>query len=197
MNAFKPATGTPYDSVADQYLYGRQHQYGRTPSTFRYGALPDWTAKPASSSSKFQPGLDDGPQTVEDLIEQGYFAVPAHEPETAILFDRKDTSWMALDDVLGQIKQREEIYKKNILDITWSQCYAFNELARHGPPATDEAYAIYEKRMNDLRAEQRAERVNLWRDVSRVRERLPESAQQYLSSFRKLEILGDEGGEGL
>jgi len=51
--------------------------------------------------------------------------------------------------------------------------------------------------MNDLRAEQRAERVNLWRDVSRVRERLPESAQQYLSSFRKLEILGDEGGDDL
>lgn len=199
MNAFKPATatGTPYGNVAYQYLYGRHHQYGRTPSTSRYGARPYWTAKPAPSSSEFQPGLDDGPQTVEDLIEQGYFAVPQSDPETGFLEDKKHTSWMALDDVLGQIRKRHEIYKQNMLDITWSQCYAFNELARHGAPATDEAYAIYEKRMNDLRSEQRAERVSLWRDVSRVRERLPESAQQYLSSFRKLEILGDEGGDDL
>ncbi len=190
-----PAAGTPYGSIAYQYLYGRHHQYGRTPSLPRYGVRPYWTAKPASPADEDVAGIDDGPQTVEDLVQEGYFAVPDHEPETAVLFDRKHTSWMALDDVLGQIKQREEIYKKNMLDIQWSQCYAFNELARNANPATEEAYAVYEKRMHDLRAEQRAERVTFWRDVSRIRERLPESAQQYLSAFRKLQILGDEGGD--
>lgn len=190
-----PTAGAPYGAIAYQYLYGRQHQYGRTPSVTRYGARPYWRARAAPSADTAPAGIDDGPQTVEDLVREGFFAVPDHEPETAVLFDRRHTSWMALDDVLGQIKQREEIYKKNMLDIQWSQCYAFNELARNANPATEEAYAVYEKRMHDLRAEQRAERVTFWRDVSRIRERLPESAQQYLSAFRKLQILGDEGGD--
>lgn len=190
-----PVAGAPYGSIAYQYLYGRHHQYGRTPSVSRYGVRPYWRAQYAPSSHKPVAGIDDGPQTVEDLVQQGYFAVPAHEPETAILFDRKHTSWMALDDVLGQIRHRYDIYKKNMLEITWGECYAFNELARNGRPATDEAQAIYQKRMQDLRSEQRAERTTFWRDVSRIRERLPESAQQYLSAFRKLQILGDEGAD--
>lgn len=192
----KSAANTPYGSIAYHYQYGRHQQYGHMPAVSRYGVQPYWNAKPAFSPRKPQPGIDDGPQTVEDLIQQGYFAVPAREPETAGLYDRRHTSWMALDDVLGQVRQRYDIYKKNMLDILWSQCYAFNELAHHGPPAVEDAYAIYEKRMNELRAEQRAERTMLWRDVSRIRERLPESAQQYLSAFRKLQILGDDGGDG-
>lgn len=192
-NPTHPAAGAPYGAIAYQYQYGRHHQYGATPAVARYGVRPYWRARPAPFSHEPVAGIDDGPQTVEDLVRDGFFAVPDHEPETAILYDRRHTSWMALDDVLGQIKQREEIYKKNMLDIQWAQCYAFNELARNGPPATDEAYALYEKRMQDLRAEQRAERTMLWRDVSRIRERLPESAQQYLSAFRKLQILDDAG----
>ncbi len=190
-----PVAGAPYGAIAYQYQYGRHHQYGTTPTVARYGVRPYWRAQPAPSSQQPVAGIDDGPQTVEDLVRDGFFAVPEHEPETAVLFDRRHTSWMALDDVLGQIKQRESIYKKNMLDIQWSQCYAFNELARNAHPANEEAYAVYEKRMQDLRSEQRAERVTFWRDVSRIRERLPESAQQYLSAFRKLQILGDEGGD--
>lgn len=198
MNPFtpSPAERDPYNSVAYRYLYGRRHEYGQSASMSDYGIKPYMAAKSASSNGKPLPGLDDGPQTIEDLIWQGYFAVPNHEPETAVLYDRQHTSWMALDDVLGQVRQRYEIYKKNMLDIAWSQCYAFNELARHGRPATDDAYAAYDKRMHDLRSEHRAERVAFWRDVSRIRERLPESAQQYLSALRKLQILGDEGGDG-
>ncbi len=44
--------------------------------------------------------------------------------------------------------------------------------------------------MNELYMEQRAERVNLWRYVSRLRLQLPETAQQYLSAYRKVSILG-------
>ena len=195
-NPTNSAPGLPYGAVADQYLYGRQNQYGRMASVPRYGSRRYWRAAPASSQSKPWPGIDDGPQTVEDLVQQGYFAVPAREPETAGIFDRTHTSWMALDDVLGQIRQRHDIYKQNLLDISWGECYAFNELARQGRPATPEAYILYGKRMQDLQSEQRAERITFWRDVSRIRERLPESAQQYLSAFRKVQILDDDGGEG-
>lgn len=141
--------------------------------------------------------MDDGPQTVEQLVEQGYFAVPTAEPETAILHDRKQTSWLGLDDILTQVRHRHEIYKKNMLEIEWAKCYAFNELARGGPFPTDEGYAIYERRLQDLHRDQRAERVTLWRDESRLRQQLPESAQQYLSASRKLDIIGDTDGDAL
>ena len=49
--------------------------------------------------------------------------------------------------------------------------------------------------MNDLYMEQRAERVSLWRDVSRLRLELPENAQQYLSAYRKVSILEDDKGD--
>jgi hypothetical protein len=199
MNPSSPqsAANIPYGSIRYHYQYGRHQQYGHLPAVSRYGVRPYWSAKQVLSPPKPQPIIDDGPQTVEDLIQEGFFAVPAREPELAGLYDRRQTSWMALDDVLGQIRDRHEVYRRNILDIQWAQCYAFNELARNGPPATDEAYAAYERRMQDLRADQRAERVALWRDVARIRERLPESVQQYLSAFRKLQILGDDRGDGL
>ncbi|HOW73770.1 MAG TPA: hypothetical protein PKY77_24475 [Phycisphaerae bacterium] len=188
-------TQPAYAGRAYHYQYGRHRLYGNLQTTPLYSLRPLSYVQTPTPRTQPAHGIDDGPQTVEDLIHQGYFAVPAHEPETAGLFDRKHTSWMALDDILGQVRRRQEAYQRNMLDILWSECYAFNELARHGRPAPDEAYAAYEKRMQDLRSEQRAERITFWRDVSRIREGLPESAQQYLSAFRKLQILGDDGGD--
>ena len=49
------------------------------------------------------------------------------------------------------------------------------------------------KRLQECYGEQRAERITLWRDVSRLRVNIPESAQLYLSAHRKLLILGGEG----
>lgn len=41
------------------------------------------------------------PQTVEDLIRNGYLSIPKSEPETSIISDRKNTSWLGLDDLIG------------------------------------------------------------------------------------------------
>jgi hypothetical protein len=51
------------------------------------------------------------------------------------------------------------------------------------------------KRLDKLYSEQREERVNLWRDVSRLRLLLPENAQNYLTAYRKLSILEDSEGD--
>ena len=51
------------------------------------------------------------------------------------------------------------------------------------------------KRLDELYSDQRDERVNLWRDVSRLRIQLPENAQQYLSAYRKVAILEDTKGD--
>ena len=184
-----------YGLIAYQYKYGRQRLYGNLQTTPLYGLRPLSHVVAKGSGIESLAGIDDGPQTVEQLIYQGFFAAPRYDSETAILHDKKHTSWMALDDVLGQIRDRYDIYKRNMLDIQWSQCYAFNEMARGGWPPSEEQHALYERRMQDLRSEQRDERITFWRDVSRIRERIPESAQQYLSAFRKIELLDDTGGD--
>jgi hypothetical protein len=50
--------------------------------------------------------------------------------------------------------------------------------------------------MQKIYEQQRDERVNLWRDVARLRVEIPEAAQQYLASYRKVSILNDLQGEG-
>ena len=41
------------------------------------------------------------PQTVEQVIQRGYLAIPESEPETAIITDKKHTARFGLDDVKG------------------------------------------------------------------------------------------------
>ena len=42
----------------------------------------------------------------------------------------------------------------------------------------------------------RGERTSLWKDVSRLRLALPESAQQYLGAYRKMAAFTDVTGDG-
>ena len=48
------------------------------------------------------------PPTVAQIIARGYFRIPKGEPETAIISDKKETSWLGLDDIIGQIRQRQD-----------------------------------------------------------------------------------------
>jgi hypothetical protein len=138
------------------------------------------------------------PQTVEQVIRRGYLTVPRAEPETAIITDKKDTARLGLDDVISQIRKRYDLYHKNIYELELSKCEAINCLYRHegnhGPTDSKVEYSV-SKRMNDLYQEQREERTNLWRDVSRLRLQLPENAQQYLGAYRKVSILEDDRGD--
>lgn len=178
------------------YLYGRASRYAvKALNTLYPRDQPQYQVFDFSSDQS-SPGLDRPPHTVEQLLTHGYFAVPRGEPELSILQDRKQTSWLSLDDVLSQIHQRTAIYQQNMLELEWAKCYAFNELAHQGWPATAEQYATYNRRLQDLHADQRAERIALWKDVSDLRRALPESVQQYLSTYRKLEILDDSRGDG-
>ena len=141
------------------------------------------------------------PPTVEQIIAKGYFSIPKSEPETAIISDKKETSWLGLDDIIGQIRRRQEIYVGNIYDLELSKCAAINSLheheGNHGPADAKVEYAV-NKRLDQLYSNQRDERVKLWQDVSRLRQTLPETAQQYLAAYRKVSILEDDSnGAGL
>ena len=135
----------------------------------------------------------DGPQTIEQIIAQGYLSVPRVEPTTAILGDKKLTSWQGLDDAIRLIQGRQRIYNQNMEELILAQCDAKNALfrqeARQGHPADARQWYGVCKRLQGLYEEQRAERVNLWRDVARVRTTLPEIAQLYLAAYRKVALL--------
>jgi hypothetical protein len=136
------------------------------------------------------------PQTVEQIISQGYFSVPGADPVTAIISDKQHTSRLGLDDVIGQIRQRYEICHRNLYEIELAKCGAMNAIYRHeayvGPPNSRQMYAKH-KAIQDLYEQ---ERTTLWKEISRLRTQMPESAQAYLSAHRKVSVLTQEPGDG-
>ena len=110
------------------------------------------------------------PQTVEQIVSSGYLSIPRSEPETAIISDRKNTSWLGLDDIIGQIRNRYEVYQSNIYELEKAKCTTINCLfqhrAYHGPTISKIEYSV-DKNREGLYTEQREDRKNLWRDMSR------------------------------
>ena len=138
------------------------------------------------------------PQTVEDIILKGYFAPPRSEPETALISDKTHTTKLGLGDIIHQIRDRYLIYEKNMYQIEMSKCYAVSsQLAvesSRGGIARDsrEAYSLT-KNIGELYLQQCEERRRLWADISKLKQTLPEQAQSYLSSYRKMSILQEDG----
>ena len=139
-------------------------------------------------------------QTVEQVIAQGYFAVPQANPISALISDKTHTARLGLDDVIHQIRARYELYQRNIEELHESVCEAhnsvFRQMADHGLTVANERqqYSVT-KQIQKLYEQQREERVNLWRDLSRLRLTLPETAQQYLAAYRKMSLLGMYRGD--
>ena len=102
------------------------------------------------------------------------------------------------DFLCAEVRKRYEIYERNLYEIELGKCAATNSLyahwAYHGPPSARHFYSRH-KRLQELYEQERDERTSLWKDVSRLRQALPESAQAYLSSHRKLQALDDVGGD--
>ena len=185
------------------YFYQRGlHQLYALPSGHSQTkrSLDDATAPDAAGLEAVLKDVD-RLQTVEQIIERGYFAVPATDPVTAIIADKQHTSWLGLDDVIGQIRQRYELYERNFYQIQLAKCAAANAIYHHekyrGPGSADarQHYAKH-KAIQDLYAQEGEERVDLWRDVSKLRLLLPESAQGYLSAHRKMAALNAPPGDG-
>jgi hypothetical protein len=138
--------------------------------------------------------------TVEQIIANGYFAAPKNDPVEAIISDKKHTAGLGLDDLIGQIRHRYGVYEQNVYELEISKCSAINSFyaheAYHGPADSKVEYSV-SKRLDKLYQQQRDERINLWRDVSRIRLLLPEQAQLYLTAYRKVSLLEDLKGDDL
>jgi hypothetical protein len=180
------------------YHAGLFQRYGLpaalTPRNAQNGSVPPYRF--SVDSPLF--GRLDQVQTVEQIIAHGYFAPPPGDPVTAILSDKKTTSSLGLGDIIGQIRHRYEMYHHNMYELELAKTAATNSLyahwAYHGPPDAKQFYSRH-KRMQELYQEQRDQRVNLWRDVSRLRLALPETAQSYLSAHRTLQALETTSGD--
>ncbi len=192
----KPAAAgyTPYFYQSGLFL--RYDQYRG-----RASQQPSLGERAAYEFSSFTPAVASlrEPQTVEQIIARGYFAAAQGEPSEAIITDRAETSWMGLDDLIHQIRSRYQIYHQNMYELDLSVCEAnnavFRQEADQGHPADVRQRYSANKMIQKIYEQQRAERVELWRDVARLRVELPEAAQQYLGSYRKLAILSSMPGE--
>ena len=199
-NRTKLPTRTDQDYVVYFYESGLSTQYQQRQKSLL--AKPNYgpTALYDFSSDLSRKPAWPVQQTVEDVIRNGYFSIPKSEPETSLISDRKHTAWLGLDDIVGQIRHRYEVYRGNMYDIEVAKCAVINTFytheAWHGPSDSRVEYSV-NKRLDGLYENQRDERINLWRDVSKLRLLLPETAQQYLRSYRKVSILEDSGGDEL
>ena len=139
-------------------------------------------------------------QTVEQMITHGYFSVPDANPITALISDKMHVSKLGLDDVIQQVRSRYEIYHRNIEELNESVCEVhnglFRQLADHGTLVANQKqqYSVT-KQVQKIYDMQRDERINLWRDVSRLKLELPETAQQYLTAYRKVALLKENEGD--
>ncbi len=193
-----PATGGAY--VPYFYNRGLHLLYEIPPA-----ARPKPAAQSIASSYDFTSDLTGGRpyaprQTVEQIIARGYLAVPHSDPATALIGDKRDTAWFGLDDMVQQIRARYEVYHRNIEELDQAVCEAhnglFRQMADHGLKVANQKqmYSV-DKRVQQIRELQMEERVNLWRDVSRLKLGLPEIAQQYLAAYRRMQILESEPGD--
>lgn len=131
--------------------------------------------------------------SIESLLASGYLAMPDRDPITAPIHDKQQVSRLGLDDVIDQIRQRIALYQQNSHEIESAVCEAGNsvhrQVAQQGRPADNRQQYSAHKQVQKLYEQKRLERVNLWRDVSRLRLALPENVQSYLAATRKLSVL--------
>ncbi len=197
-NRIKLPTRTDKNYVIYFYESGLSRQYQQRQENLlaklSYGPAASYDFSSDLSAKRSWPM----PQTVEGIVRNGYLSIPRSEPETAIISDKRNTSWLGLDDVIAQIRNRYEVYESNSYGLEISKCAAINSLheheAYHGPADSKVEYSV-NKRLDGLYSEQREERVNLWRDVSKLKLLVPEQAQNYLSAYRKVSILEDAKGD--
>ena len=186
----------PYFYESGQFLRYNEPVKNRRAQTYFMSSGYNFSSEGSSILDPEQP------QTVEQIIYQGYLAIPTGDPVTAMITDKKNTAWLGLDDAISQIRKRYEIYEQNIEMLEENKCNSMNVFLAHydkvKPMSVDDRiYYSLNKNIQRLYTQQMDERVNLWRDVSRIRQSLPESAQQYLAAVRKNTVMDDNTGDTL
>ena len=182
----------PYFYQAGLYLWS-PHPGKNGPAAPKYASSGVYDFTSDLTSKPFFPQS----QTVEQIIQKGYLTLPPSDPELAIITDKQHTSRQGLDEVIRQVQDRQNLSQHIIDDLDQAKCSAVSNLYEQvayqaQPPSSKQIYSL-NKRLDDLYSQQRDERLNLWRDVTKIRLFVPEQAQSYLSSYRKVAMLNEPG----
>jgi len=131
-------------------------------------------------------------QSINEIIKDGELALQKTEPTLALLTDRQHTTWLGLDDLIDQLRSRFTLHRQTLAGIEYAKVAATNEFyalgLQNGPPDVPQVFALHD-RLQSFYQEGREEKVRFWRDVSRLRQVMPEAVQLYLSAYRKAAIL--------
>lgn len=135
--------------------------------------------------------------SVDDLVRTGDLKHLNIYDQNDLFADRRKTSYLALDNIVTQIRRRYEIYDSNIRVLEYSKIkltehfYQWPQQFGFWPPGQRE---MLSEQMNQLYQKQLDEKVSLWKDVSKLKLMLPQSLNDYLAIKRKSDIYN--GGEG-
>ena len=160
---------------------------------------PDYLSA-LSGSEDYSPARDGdaaapyGRPTIDAIVRRGRLLAPDADPITAGLTDRRYTMSLGLDDVIRQIEQRLELYRLHMAGLTEDELSARDAAQSwfditgivdggHDPELQGQLREIDQRR--------RDERLSCWRDLSRLRQSLPQWAQDYLAAYRRAQILDD------
>lgn len=113
-----------------------------------------------------------------------------------IFADKRKTSYLALEDIVTQIRRRYQIYDSNIRVLEYSKIklrehfYQCPQQLGFWQPGQKE---MLTEQMNQLYQKQLDEKVSLWKDVSKLKLMLPQSLNDYLTIKRKSDIYNGGG----
>lgn len=129
---------------------------------------------------------------LEAIVRAGKFHPPRSEPALAMITDRQYIAGLGLDDVIRQIRQRLDLYRLHMNGLTAEELSA-REAAQSwfDPLNTWQRDPQFQAIMREIDQRRRGEQLACWRDLSRLRQSLPEWAQLYLTALRKTQILDD------
>ena len=174
-----------------------------TPRDNEYQADPSFnlnTYSPLKSSTQYTPSKRSvssshtaKPLSIEDLL-QGVWTPSgvSTEPVTAMLNDRIQVQSLALDDVLRQIKERITLYHQHVDELEHAKVAVRNVRRRWTDPM-DKIGEVPDPELvseiHNLESQQRQERLSAWKDLSSLRQQVPEHWQQYLGAQRQQSCL--------
>jgi hypothetical protein len=138
-----------------------------------------------------------GRLTLDRIVSDGRLPVPKADPAEAMLVDRQRTQQLGLDDAITQLQWRYDLYREHMDELQQTELTVLN--AHH---TWHDFWAIVDERrdpelrkqLETVAQQRREERLSLWRDLSWLRQAVPDWAERYLSAYRKVQLFKDGGG---
>jgi len=180
------------------------HYYPYTIRIAQYPVDSTWSKTPVTDAPQ-QPRKANGGADLYDLIGVHEDWLPARrnrdarpdDPAQWILGEKSDLGRMTVGSIVYQIVQREGIKQDNLTRILYQEAAIDSQILRlqdtwfEGvPPPGDRMTSGLEMELIRLEQQKRAEEVECWRDISRLKEKLMERLGEYRDAARRYQMVG-------